>query len=157
MPTRRSFGISVKTRLIDRSQAAWRERRDVGPAIAEVDAGAGLLRPGGRLGRRRRGLGDLRRAARAGEVALGDELLVGLDDDAARETLGGGECARRWEDGAGAEATAADAIAEGVLELSMERRGAIAVQVQQQLGVGTGPQFRHRTGPYQRTGHPPSW
>ena len=83
-----------------------------------------------------------------GQVALGHELLVCLDHDAARDTELRGERARRRQRRIGLQAAGADGCPELLLELSVERPGAVVAERDEQL---TGPELLHGTGSYIRT------
>ena len=113
-----------------------RELGDVRAAGAEVELdGRGLEDRAVDLGDRCVA-GDARRAARrAGEVALGGQLRVGLDDDAARHAQLGGERAGRGEGGRGRQAAVADRLAERLLQLVVERVRVVAIQDHEQLEV----------------------
>jgi len=82
------------------------EQRHVGRAGAEIEARPALHRRfDGGVGRLECSLGDARRGALAGgEVTLGDQLVVGLDHDAARDAQLARERAR---DGSGMPGAAA--------------------------------------------------
>ena len=129
------------------------ELADVGTARAEVEGERSRGDRGHVRGREATAGGDSGGTSRAArEIPLGDELLVGLDDDAARRAELFGEGSRRRQRRPGAEAAAPDGVAEAVLELAMERLGRRAVERQEELERRTGPRSWHRTGPYQRTG-----
>ena len=121
-----------------------RELGHVGAAGPEVELGPRLVEDGPAHGLGGRAPGDARGATGAArEVALRYELLVGLDDDPARdpelvrEGAGGGEGRR------GGEAAVLDRATEGLLELAVERPRALAIERHVQLEVGTGPRSCH--------------
>lgn len=110
------------------------EERDVGAARMELDREPFGARSARSLRGGRRPLRDPRRAARtADEVALGDELLVRLDDDAARDAQLGGEGARGRDERAGPQAARSDRLAQLVLELPVERGGPRPIEPDEQL------------------------
>ena len=84
----------------------------------------------------------------AGQVALGNELLIGLDHDPARHAelrrqgAGGGQ--RRI----GRQPPGPDGGAELLLELAVEGSRAVVTQGDEQLA---GPELLHRTGSYSST------
>ena len=132
---------SASARRIDRSQAARGNSVDVGPAGPEVELpGRGELRgPRGRTGVASRPGGHPRRAARpALEVALGDELLVRLDDDAPRHAELGRERARRGQ---------------GPSRPPAARRGSPARSPPRAAGGAA----RRRRGPAPRAAPGPNW
>ncbi|HEX5014461.1 MAG TPA: hypothetical protein VFV72_09920, partial [Candidatus Limnocylindrales bacterium] len=67
------------------------------------------------------------------QIALGDELLVGLNDDTTRQAELVRECARRGQCGAGRESTGSNGAAKLELELAVERRWIVASQLDEQL------------------------
>ena len=118
-----------------------RELGDVWPAVREVDPRRRqrVSRHALRWSGPGRGAGDdvggdPRRAARtAGEVALGDELLVGLHDDAAGEIELVGEGSRRRQRRVGQQPAGSDRDTELALELAMEGRRFVSMELDQQL------------------------
>jgi hypothetical protein len=132
------------------------ELRDVRTTVAEVDperieaGGHRRTRPSWLrcVLRRAQAAGDAGSAARAArQVALGDELLVGLDDHPSGQAQLVREGAGRGERRAGRQATRSDRAPELQLELPMERRGIVAAKLDEELAGRTGPRSRHRTGP----------
>ena len=67
------------------------------------------------------------------EVALGGELAVGLGDDPARDPELSGERPARREPGAGGEAAGADVVAQGPLDLLVERDLVLAVEPEEEF------------------------
>ena len=128
-------GGRVAQRPAERGEPARAgEERDVGRARAEVEA-RGALRGWDRGGveRRQRRVGDPRRRALARrQVALGHELLVGLDHHAA----GDAEIARQGPRGRELVARREPAAAHGRAQLVLElppQRARVAVDLQQHL------------------------
>ena len=67
------------------------------------------------------------------QVSLGGELVVGGGDDAARDAELGGETATRRQPHTGLEASFADGVAKGALDLLVERQAPVAVKGQEQV------------------------
>ena len=107
-------------------------------------------------------LGHLRadacRATRlAAQVTLGDELLVGLDDDAARHAELRRQCPSRGQDRIARQSTEPDRPAQLLLELAVERLRVVAAQLDEELAGRTGPRSWHQIGPYQMTSPASRW
>ena len=88
--------------------------------------------------------GHLRQATGPGrQVPLGRELLERLDDDPARDAELGGHRTGRRKGRPGPEPAASDHVAQTLLELPMERLGAVPVQRDEHLRCRTGPTSWH--------------
>src|SRR6202035_4779724 len=86
--------------------------------------------------RRAHGCCDAHRRPLAGcQVAPGGELTVGLDDDAPRDAELARETARGRQAHAGREPSAADALAQRVLELLVQGQAAGAVEFHEYFGA----------------------
>ena len=134
-----------------------REAGEVADAGEEVVGAWPAGRPGGPRGH---GGGRLRddgaRPVPRGQEALGDELLVGLDDEPARDAEVARERPRGRQPRADGQPPVPDGRAQPGLELRPQRPRA-AVELEQQLrprpartvrGGASGPLFDHRGGPY---------
>ncbi len=127
-----------------------REVRDIGTAVAEVHQRT-RGRPGGGVAGGHAGRADTVRDRRraAGprhQIALGGQLLIGLDDDPAGHAEIDGEHPAGRHRGAGGEPPGADGIPHRRLDLAVQRPGRGPVQLDQQCRIGT--RSGHRTGPY---------
>jgi hypothetical protein len=127
-----------------------REAGQVGGAGEEVVAQAGRARCRPGLGRRAPGVAvGAHVGARAGaglEVALGPQLLVGLDHEPPRDPEVVRQHARGGQARVGCEASGADPLAQAGLELGAQRRAPVAPELDQDLRAN-GPLFGHRIGP----------
>ncbi len=117
------------------------ELGDVGSTVEEVDPRRRRHHPDDRgrrdVGHRR---ADPRRAARtARQVALGDELLVGLDDDAARDAELVGQGTGRRQGRRRRQSARPDRLAQAMLELAMEGPRIVAAERNEELVRPTGP------------------
>ena len=97
----------------------------------------------------RRALRHLGAGARAcGQVALGLELGVALDDQSARNPKRSRERSRRRQARVRLQPTGADRRPQLFLELNVQRSPRLPVQRHQQVKRGSGPLIWHRSGPY---------
>src|SRR3954447_2835110 len=101
-------------RAPDRSKPGTaRKLVEIGTARTQVDLDRGRWVASGSRTRGDRDVCDRRRPTRTSlQVALGDELVICLDNDAARHTELGREGARRRQDRVGRQASGADRLAE---------------------------------------------
>jgi hypothetical protein len=93
----------------------------------------------------------------AGEVSLGNELLVGLDDHSSRDPELRGQRPGRWQRGSRPQPPAAHRAAQLVLELGVQRTIAVAADRDEELAGATGPDCDHGSGSYIRTSRGSSW
>jgi hypothetical protein len=142
--------VRVRQRALHRAQPRGaREHRAVGAARAEVDLGRLGRRSRRRAGRCLGADGDARVAAgTARQVALGDELLVGLDHHAARDPELRRQPARGRQRGAAQQSPGADAVADRRLDLPVQRDRRIARDLDEHVaGRGQiGTDCGHRIG-----------
>jgi hypothetical protein len=79
---------------------------------------------------------------------LATELLVGLDDDAARHAETACKEARRWQGGISREPSSADPVAYRRLDLAVQGHAVVALELDQDIArrARIGPLRRHRIG-----------
>jgi hypothetical protein len=90
------------------------------------------------------------------EVALGAQLLVGVDDEPPRDAEVAGQHARGRQASAGRETPGADGVAQPGLELAAQRLTSVASQLDQDLRTN-GPLLAHEIGPYYGTTRCVAW
>ncbi len=129
-----------------------RKGGELGDARQKVDDGRNLTGCGdhGTIGADRGGVDDGAGALAGEQVALGEQLVVGSDDDSTGDAEVGRQCSRRWQRRARRQPSGADRVTQPAFDLGTQAARPGTVELDQQVRR-SGTHRRTGIGPYQKS------